>query len=356
MLRTALFVLILVWLLVASAIAFVPIVGGQDEAKGSLTITCDRDSLPRGVDTLIRCTYVARNDSDEDWQGVRLTYQPLAGAATPNRYFFFRYGQGETVLAHEPSQTTYAFPWVSAGASAQMQLDVIVNSEHDFGVTAVLSTGDEGWSVDTVEQRWPVVDASGDPPLYGSLVPILRDESGDVSSSVASWTLVLRNTLSEDLVNVRAEVFAPGYGVTAGLLDPTRTSDMHIAGGLGPVDAGGFIQQELRVETRRRCAYANPAMIVSATTRGGGVVTGAILPEEGATLNCQTLEVPLFPATGQGLMPEGAATPLRPLPAQFSVAIATSGAVLALLGIAPLIRRLRGPEQRESESPVTNRL
>lgn len=338
MLRTMLVVMVLVWLLVASAIAFVPIATGQQGATGSLTATCDRDSVPRGVDTVVRCTCVATNDSDTDWNDASLTYEPLAGVATPARSFFFRVRQGGMVIAIDPSQTTFAFPRVDAQSSAQIQLEVIVNSLHDFGVNAELTAGTEGWWIDAVPQRWSAAGDAPDPPLYGSLVPIFRDDSADVSSSVASWVLVARNATGEDLADVKAEVFAPDYGLTSGLDSPQRSSVSVIEGGLGAVDAGGFIQRELRAETRGRCAYASPAMLLSATKRDGSVVTGAILPpDQGTTLNCQTLETPSFPAAGHELSPEGAATPLRPVP----LALAACGGVLLLLGVAPLARRLR---------------
>lgn len=340
MLRTLLFVMVLVWLVLASAIAFVPIAAagepeGPQPKLGMLTATCDRDSAPRGADTLLRCEYVATNTSGRDWPEARMMYVPAADVTIPDRYFFFRYVLNGTEQTHAGTEITYSFGRIADGASATVQLDIIVRSDHEFGADVLLDAG--GTEIHRAEQRWTVVDDAPEPALYGSLVPIWRDESGGVSPSDASFTLVVRNTLDEDLALITAEVFAPDYGITAGLDPQNRTSKSIITGALGPVMAGGYIQRELRVETRPRCTYASPAMIVNASRSGAQAVRAAILPDEGATLNCGTLETPSFPAAGQGPMPEGAATPLRPLP----LAIATSGAVIALLGAAPLIRRLR---------------
>lgn len=89
MLRTLLFVLVLAWLLVASAIAFVPIVGGDASLPrnlGTLIATCDHDSVPRGADTLLRCRYEATNISGRDWADARMLYAPASDVTIPDHY------------------------------------------------------------------------------------------------------------------------------------------------------------------------------------------------------------------------------------------------------------------------------
>lgn len=336
MIRTLIVVLLVLWLLLAASATFVPGVWAGAPAAGRLDVSCDRDTVPRGVDSLIRCTYVATNEGSETWDEARLFFIPASGLPIPDRYFFFTYRRDGVEYAHQPGDISYAFGPIEPGGSGEIELEIIVNSRQAFGADVGLTVLGDGSFADTETMSFGVSDdpANAYPPLYGSLVRLWRDDSGPVSGSVASWVLVVRNTLDQEIALLSIEVFAPDYGVTAGLDSPQRLSGS-VIGGLAPtIGAQGFLQRELRVETRGTCVYASPAVVVRGQPAGAEPVFAAILPpNEGTPLNCAVMPSS-FPASGQG-WPGGAATPWRPLP----LALAATGAVLALLGAERLVRR-----------------
>ncbi len=335
MIRTLIVVLLALWLLLAASATFVPGVWAAPP-PGRLKVSCDRNSVPRGVDSLIRCTYVATNDSGQTWDDARIFFMPAADLPIPDRYFFFTYWRDGVEYAHQPTEISYAFGPIEPGGSSEIELEIIVNSRQDFGASVGLSVAGDDQFSDVQDSRFAVSDdpAGFLPPLYGSLVRLWRDDSGPISSSVGSWVLVVRNTLDQEIAPLSIEVFAPDYGVTAGLDNPQRMSPS-VIGGLAPsIGANGFLQRELRVETRGACVYASPAVVVRGQPAGREPVFAAILPpNEGTPLNCETMPS-ILPAGGQG-WPDGAATPSWPLP----LALAATGAVLALLSAERLVRR-----------------
>ena len=333
--RTILVIAILGWLLLAASATFVP--GVWSAPAGRLDVTCDRDSVPRGADSLLRCTYTATNTSATAWDEPQIFFQPAASVAIPDRYFFFTYRKEGVEERHEPFQTNYAFGRIEPGASSEIELEIIVNSQHDFGAEVALSvTGDNDFT-DRKLSYFRVTDNEADrfPPLYGSVVRFSRDEAGTVTPSVAEFLLVLQNSLDAELAPVSVEVFAPDYGVTSGLDNPVRRSPSAIGGFIERIPARSGVSRTVRVETRGACAYAQPAMVARSQPPGGEPVFAAMLPPvEAVLLNCDVSGLGL-PTAGTGVVPP--MPPLRPFP----LALGASGAVLALLGIGRLSRAVR---------------
>ena len=282
---------------------------------GSLEVACDRDSVARGVDSLLTCTYTATNDGPAAWPEAQIFFQPAAGVAIPDRYFFFSYKKEGVAEDHGPFQTNYSFGRIEPGESATIELEIIVNSNQDFGADVVLVPRAGEPPVDRHSSSFTVIDDEATLPLfYGSLVTFYEPPVDGVTPSVASMVFTIANRTDVTVDQISVDVFAPDYGVTAGIDAPTRVNDTHITGTLPAMAPGEINAHSLRIETRGQCVDATPAVVVRARSFDGETVVAPMtLHPFGITsvsMNCavdaSTLDPATLPSSGAGTVGETA--------------------------------------------------
>jgi hypothetical protein len=301
--------------------------GSGAGAEGTLEVACDRDTVPRGVDSLLTCTYTATNQGPVAWSEAQIFFQPASGVTIPDRYFFFSYKREGVAEAHGPYDTNYRFGRVEPGESRTVELQIIVNSSQDFGAAVVLVPEAGRQPVDTHLSAYAVTDdPAAIPGFHGSLVANVQGPVDTNTPSVASFVLTIVNQTGADIEGLTADVFAPDFGVTSGIESPTRESPNHVVAALPGIAAGRTMVRTLTIETRGECVDAAPAITVRSNDPAGSPIAPMLLHPFGGTsvtLNCP-VDAATLPAGGSG-------SPGRSALVELAAGLAAIGA-LALAG------------------------
>ncbi len=284
--RTLVFVLGLLLLILAAGGSFV--VRAQGAGSATLDGRCAPQSAPAGVDTLMQCTFTARNSGETVLPNARLFFQPAANLAIPDAYYFFRASRDGVDLGATENALDYAFGDLAPGASSTLDIDVIVRSTHPSGAEAVLVAGR------SVLEAYARVTISGEPgPASNTLLAVtltrIPPDAGFGPVASASYELRLTNNSGTTLRNTKVDV---AYGPSA-VLDPldgwTAEGNGHAVHIAGPIAPGQVIPWSLTFTANGQpCPYVRPAVVVTADGDAGRTMTVAAISASVASLGACT--------------------------------------------------------------------
>ena len=288
MMRTLVLVLGLLAVILATGGSFV--VRAQGVGSATLEYRCAPKSAPSGIDTLMRCTFTARNTGGTVLANARLVFQPAANLAIPDAYYFFRARRDGVDLGATANGLDYAFGDLAPGASRTLDIDVIARSTHRAGADAVLVAGPTYARYASV-----TISAEPGPPTAAPLaVTLTRWDTGDTSTPVDSTTykLDVQNGRRLTLRNVRIEL---AYGQTATLDAPASVWEAGATKGYAvwalpdPLAPGDGAQSFMRFKSDgSRCPFVYPAVVVTADGDAGRTMTVAAISDRAASLGACT--------------------------------------------------------------------
>jgi len=288
--RTLILVLALLALALATGASFVAKaqkVGGAATLEGR----CDPSSIPADVDTLVRCTFTARNTGAVRLDGARLQFQPGNGSA-PDAYYFFAASLDGTPLSVAPSTLDYGFGDLSPGATSTLDISVIVRSSHPYGASAVLIAAPDATEYARA-QLGGTLDASP-PRLIAGLEPA-PSWSMEGTPGVL-FAINLDNHTGQMITALHLET-ASGASILpyAGDADtrfafwsPGRQeghATMDLGGALPDGSHGSLDNLYFPPDANEPCAYVRPAVVITVTTDGGEHLTAAAIATEGANVD-----------------------------------------------------------------------
>lgn len=126
--------------LAAAASLFVRV--DAQEPRATLDYSCDTTRVPSGVDTLLRCRAVARNQSSDVLEDVWFGFGGAGNVPPPDRYYFFAARLDGRVQEPSPGDITYSLGDIAPGVERVLELDVIVRVTQPSGALARLYAGD----------------------------------------------------------------------------------------------------------------------------------------------------------------------------------------------------------------------
>ena len=274
--RTVIIVVILLALILVSGGSMV--VRAQDVGSATLERQCAPEELQSGVDTLLRCTFTARNTGSVPLAGATVEFQATSGAL-PDAYYFWSAARDRLPLPVFEGQLDYPFGDIAAGASSSLDIEVIVRSTHAFAADAVLLAGADRHVYARQAVGRDVVPA-GEPQLTAQFVS-KRSANGEPS---AVFGLTVRNQSDRAFTNVEIAV-ATGPSATA---HPTAEwvdkRDGFVLTAIPKLAPGESYETALSFEGKEQpCAFVHPAAVISAVDGNVGISAAAIA-DAGASL------------------------------------------------------------------------
>jgi hypothetical protein len=193
-------------------------------------------SVPAGVDTLLRCRAVARNQSPDTLRDVGFGFAPAGNVPPPARYWFFAARLDGVVQDTGPGDITYQMGDIPPGGERVLELDVIVRVTEPSGAVAFLSP-DFGGSTyaqeaviiepddapPDVSMRLDVSQPSGDPRRYSALLTV-RDSQRETDTFTADLGIddhvSISDAYAREVPFRGEEVWGDKFHLTTVLSDP----------------------------------------------------------------------------------------------------------------------------------------
>lgn len=290
--RTLLIVVMLMVVALAAGASFFVRAGAQ-EPQASLDYVCDPQSVPEGVDTLLRCRVVATNTGTVPLPDVWFGFVPAPDVAIPDRYYFFAARLDGIPLDINSGQINYDLGAIPPGGERVLELDVIVRVTQPSGALAQLYSLESGYEF---AQQTLIIEPSDDPaPVemrmeahYGAAGEGTYRSSLAVSGSVEvtefTADLGLYENMSIPAVYARQErmqgedVFGEKFHLPiVRTAAPTTTSDIPFDVQVEPACSGGTVAAVGYVRAADGTVY-RPALLfdlsVPETCYESGDVTG----------------------------------------------------------------------------------
>jgi len=335
--RTLLLVLLLLLLALAAGLGLALPAGAQATPGGgvSLNVACDPTEVPAGVESLVECNIVARNEGAATLAVARIAFTPPSAAVPlPDRYYFFSVQvDGAERDTSGGGGTVYEVGDIAPGVERVVTVRVIVRSAGDFGADVVLVTGAEGR--DLARSAVNIAVRGEAPPVDVKLL-----DEGRVSSTGAISLGIQMHNRSQDAIDSSDVEFAPGGRVTAssgrmplarvpGTLDTAPRYSLS----LGTIAPGWIFEEPLSLRSSSNpCDPAQPAVLVTAHLAGGRTVrlaarlaaTTGLIPPCAAALGPNAA----LPATGTGPAPDALGAPV-PFPAALLATVSALSLAMA---------------------------
>ena len=280
--RTLMVVVGLVAVALASAASFVLSAegGGPDVV---LEHRCTPPSLPADVDTLVTCTFTARNGGRDTLRDAFLGFQPSGSTPIPDSYYFFRATHDGVELEVSDGRLTYPFGDIPPDSQSTLEVQVIVRSSHAYAADAVLVAGAGQDELARITLGGDVA-GNASPALGATLTPDPPFGPDAPAGGVATFTLTIESALDAGLEAVTVDITTgEGAGFTGPGLVEASPSPRHwiirreVS---GRQEVGLFLTFESRVP----CAYTRPAVAVTAVDADGRSLTAAAIASEAVLL------------------------------------------------------------------------
>ena len=337
--RTIALVMALLVLAVASGASFV--VKAQEPARAAtLEYECRPAAIPTAIDTLVSCTFTARNTGSTPINAARVTFLASSGRL-PDAYYFLSAGaKGIADAPVSEGQLDYAIGDLAPGAMNTLSIEVIIRSSEPYAADAVLLGGDAHEYA-----RVAINGAVGaDPPRPAVMTLIYEKDAG--GQPMATFGISISNRLKQPL-DAKLRLY---FGENAVLATPDRWQveqgmATRVISGVAPGE--GYNVTVTFAPGPRPCPFVHPAAVLvtadaeAAAIGDGSAALGACGGQgggepinAGASLDRGDTRVSSLPPTG-----EGAPSSSRRASVRFLLYVLAFGGLVVAAGVS--VRRSR---------------